>query len=194
MDSEEDERTIWCGNISDRVTEELLYELFLQAAPVQRVKIPKDKDGKQTSYAFVILKHSVSVLYTIELLNRISLYGRPLNLKKRTTNSSQYNQMSQRISAMQNNMNTVGPNDFDKLMNLGGQMVLNNLNVDNINEKNRNYGGPWERNSHVHREEKRNESNPYRSKYERRDYSRYDDRDRRYGHHYHNSHQNRRRY
>lgn len=28
--SEEDERTLWCGNLSDKVTEELLYELFVQ--------------------------------------------------------------------------------------------------------------------------------------------------------------------
>lgn len=28
--SEEDERTLWCGNLAEKVTEELLYELFLQ--------------------------------------------------------------------------------------------------------------------------------------------------------------------
>lgn len=29
-DTDEDSRTIFCGNLSDQVTEELLYELFLQ--------------------------------------------------------------------------------------------------------------------------------------------------------------------
>ena len=27
---DEDIRTIWCGNLSDQVTEDILYELFLQ--------------------------------------------------------------------------------------------------------------------------------------------------------------------
>lgn len=27
---EEDNKTIWCGNLPEQVTEELLYELFLQ--------------------------------------------------------------------------------------------------------------------------------------------------------------------
>lgn len=26
----EDMKTLWCGNLSDKVTEEILYELFLQ--------------------------------------------------------------------------------------------------------------------------------------------------------------------
>ena len=30
--SEEDERTLWCGNLSEKVTEELLYELFVQVS------------------------------------------------------------------------------------------------------------------------------------------------------------------
>jgi RNA-binding protein 7 len=29
---EEDNRTVWCGNLSEKVTEEILYELFLQVS------------------------------------------------------------------------------------------------------------------------------------------------------------------
>lgn len=83
MDSDEDQRTVWCGNLSDKLTEELLFELFLQAGPVRRVKIPKDKDGKQLSYAFVTFKHMESVLYAISLLEGITLFDRKLNLKPR---------------------------------------------------------------------------------------------------------------
>lgn len=83
MDFDEDQRTVYCGNISDKVTEELLYELFLQAGPVRRVKIPKDRDGKQMSYGFVTFKHIESVPYAISLLEGISLYERSLNLKPR---------------------------------------------------------------------------------------------------------------
>lgn len=30
LNADEDIRTIWCGNLSTRITEEILYELFLQ--------------------------------------------------------------------------------------------------------------------------------------------------------------------
>lgn len=82
MDADE-QRTIWCGNLSDKVTEEILYELFLQAGPVRRVKIPKDKEGRQLSYGFVTFKHVESVPYAITLMEGIPLFDRKLNLKPR---------------------------------------------------------------------------------------------------------------
>lgn len=87
----EDERTVWCGNLSDKITEEVLYELFLQAAPLERVNIPKDKDGKQCTYGFVTFKHLVSVFYASDLLNGTMLYGRRINIKPRNGNVRQYN-------------------------------------------------------------------------------------------------------
>ncbi|XP_014478008.1 PREDICTED: splicing factor U2af large subunit A isoform X2 [Dinoponera quadriceps] len=33
---DEDARTIYCGNISNKVTEDILYELFLQAGPLEK--------------------------------------------------------------------------------------------------------------------------------------------------------------
>lgn len=83
MDADEDERTIFCGNLSDKVTEEILYELFLQTGPLTRVKIPKDREGRQSNYGFVTFKHPESVQYAIKLLNGIPLYDRKLCLKPR---------------------------------------------------------------------------------------------------------------
>jgi splicing factor 3B subunit 4 len=37
------ENTIYVGNIDERVSEPLLWELFLQAAPVINVHLPKDR-------------------------------------------------------------------------------------------------------------------------------------------------------
>lgn len=79
----DEKRTIWCGNLSDKVTEEILYELFLQAGPVRRVKIPKDKEGRQLNYGFVTFKHVESVPYAISLIEGIPLFDRKLNLKPR---------------------------------------------------------------------------------------------------------------
>ena len=43
------EATIWIGGLEPSVTEELLYELFLQCGPVVSVHIPKDKVTAQLS-------------------------------------------------------------------------------------------------------------------------------------------------
>ena len=38
--------TLWCGNLDDKVDEELLWELMLQAGPVVSLHMPKDKVKK----------------------------------------------------------------------------------------------------------------------------------------------------
>uniref|UniRef100_T1J6P2 RRM domain-containing protein n=1 Tax=Strigamia maritima TaxID=126957 RepID=T1J6P2_STRMM len=85
------EKTLWCGNLSPNVTEDLLFELFLQAGPLEKVTLPKDKDGKIRSYAFIMFKHSISVAYATDLLNGISLLGRPLRLKPRSISTDSPN-------------------------------------------------------------------------------------------------------
>ncbi|XP_058884651.1 splicing regulator RBM11-like isoform X1 [Acipenser ruthenus] len=79
----EADRTIFVGNLDSSVKEEILFELFLQAGPLTRVTIAKDKDGKQKSYGFVCYKHREAVPYAIALLNGIRLYGRPIKLQYR---------------------------------------------------------------------------------------------------------------
>ncbi|KAJ8775572.1 hypothetical protein J1605_001292 [Eschrichtius robustus] len=83
----EADRTLFVGNLETKVTEELLFELFHQAGPVIKVKIPKDKDGKPKQFAFVNFKHEVSVPYAINLLNGIKLYGRPIKIQFRSGSS-----------------------------------------------------------------------------------------------------------
>ncbi|XP_059824998.1 splicing regulator RBM11-like [Hypanus sabinus] len=84
---EEADRTIFVGNLDSSTREEILYELFLQAGPLTKVHIAKDKDGRQKTYGFVCFKHTESVPYAITLLNGIRLYGRPLNLQYRSGSS-----------------------------------------------------------------------------------------------------------
>ncbi|CAK9807502.1 Splicing regulator RBM11 [Anthophora quadrimaculata] len=73
---DEDQRTVWCGNLSEKVTEEILYELFLQGGPVQRVSIPRDRDGKQRTYGFVTYKH-------INSLGQLMLLGSDMSNLRR---------------------------------------------------------------------------------------------------------------
>ncbi|XP_028172065.1 RNA-binding protein 7 [Ostrinia furnacalis] len=80
---EDDNRTLWCGNLPEQVTEELLYELFLQAGPLEKVRIARDKDGRQKSFAFITFCHEVSVPYAIALFRGTALYHKTLTLQGR---------------------------------------------------------------------------------------------------------------
>ncbi|XP_053505640.1 RNA binding motif protein 11 [Ictalurus furcatus] len=77
----EEQHTVFVFNLSNCVREEILYELFLQAGPVRKVVIPKDRDGNQKSYGFVYYKHVEAVPYAIALLDGIWLYGCPITLR-----------------------------------------------------------------------------------------------------------------
>lgn len=80
----EDDRTLWCGNLSESVTEEMLYELFLQAGPLENVKIPRDADRRQRSYAFITFQHAASVEYAMNIFEGTALLQRPLTLHRKT--------------------------------------------------------------------------------------------------------------
>ncbi|KAM9320371.1 splicing regulator RBM11 [Gastrophryne carolinensis] len=84
---DEADRTLYAGNLDHRVREETLYELFLQAGPLKKVTITRDKDGNSRSFGFVCFQHTESVPYAIALLNGIRLLGRPIKLQYRTGSS-----------------------------------------------------------------------------------------------------------
>jgi RNA recognition motif-containing protein len=143
-DSDRDERTIYVGNLSEKMTNELLAELFMQVSklfkspfalyscwlfisnnspplrmmqagkrlfyysgrlfhfllwlycyypavilgPLERVSIPKEKDGKNKSFGFVTYKHLVAIDYALNIFNGTKMFGRELMLKNRNTSSS----------------------------------------------------------------------------------------------------------
>ncbi|XP_028275522.1 RNA-binding protein 7 [Parambassis ranga] len=84
---EEADRTLFIRNIDTRVTEELLFELCLQAGPLIKTKIPKDADGKQKTFGFAVYKHEVSVPYAMKMLNGTMLHGRPIHVQFRSGSS-----------------------------------------------------------------------------------------------------------
>ncbi|KTF99556.1 hypothetical protein cypCar_00039693 [Cyprinus carpio] len=85
--ADEADRTLFVGNLDPQVTEEVIFELFLQAGPLIKVKIPKDSDGKSKQFAFVNFKHEASVPYALNLMNGIRLHGRQLNIQFRAGSS-----------------------------------------------------------------------------------------------------------
>ncbi|KAJ8400392.1 hypothetical protein AAFF_G00397750 [Aldrovandia affinis] len=85
--ADEADRSLFVGNLDPKVSEELLFELFLQAGPLIKVRIPKDNDGKPKHFGFVNFKHEVSVLYAMSLFNGTRLFGRPLKIQFRSGSS-----------------------------------------------------------------------------------------------------------
>ncbi|XP_010490228.1 PREDICTED: splicing factor 3B subunit 4-like [Camelina sativa] len=76
--------TVYVGNLDpQRVSEELLWELFAQAGPVVNVFIPKDKvTNVQREFGFVQFRNEEDADYAIKVLNMIKLYGEHISVKK----------------------------------------------------------------------------------------------------------------
>ena len=83
-DSQRDEqqlRTVWVGGLHEKVDDEILYELFLNAGPLEKVTIPKDRETKKhKSFAFVLFQHEESVRYACDLLSNVELFGKKVIL------------------------------------------------------------------------------------------------------------------
>ncbi|XP_059188018.1 RNA-binding protein 7 [Centropristis striata] len=84
---QEADRTLFIRNLDPRVTEELLFELFVQAGPLIKTKIPKDSDGKQKTFGFAVYKHEVSVPYAMQLLDGTAVHGRTIHVQFRSGSS-----------------------------------------------------------------------------------------------------------
>ncbi len=70
------DRTLYISNVPSRATEALIYELFLQAGPVENVTM---KDG----FCFVAFEDEESVLYACTLFEGVRLFDNTLRIKPR---------------------------------------------------------------------------------------------------------------
>lgn len=62
--------------------------------PVERIAIPKDKDGRNRTYAFATYTSEVSVQYALNIFSGTKLFGRELNMKFRNASKNNSNQES----------------------------------------------------------------------------------------------------
>ncbi|KAE8915064.1 hypothetical protein PF005_g22952 [Phytophthora fragariae] len=75
--------TVYVGNLDDRVSEELLWELMLQAGSVCNVHMPRDKvTGSHQNYGFVEFRAEECAEYAVKVLNMVQLFGKPVRVKK----------------------------------------------------------------------------------------------------------------
>lgn len=75
--------TAYVGNLDPQVSEELLWELFVQAGPVVNVYVPKDRvTNLHQGYGFVEFRSEEDADYAIKVLNMIKIYGKPIRVNK----------------------------------------------------------------------------------------------------------------
>ena len=75
--------TVYCGNVDDKVSESLLWELFLQAGPVVNVHMPKDRiTQNHQGYGFIEFMSEEDADYAIKIMNMIKVFGKPVRVNK----------------------------------------------------------------------------------------------------------------
>ncbi|KAI0236393.1 Splicing factor 3B subunit 4 [Lamellibrachia satsuma] len=75
--------TIYVGGLDEKVSEAILWELFLQAGPVVNVHMPKDRITQaHQGYGFVEFMGEDDADYAIKIMNMIKLYGKPIRVNK----------------------------------------------------------------------------------------------------------------
>lgn len=103
---------------------------------MERVHIPKDREGIQRTYGFVTFKHECSVPYSLALFEETTLFNKPLRLRSRNcTNNDIHHVMNdtrgserQRTQSLPNNLDytMIAPTvpDYNMLLQLGQQMLI----------------------------------------------------------------------
>lgn len=75
--------TIYVGGLDEKVSETILWELFVQAGPVVNVHMPKDRiTQNHQGYGFVEFMTEEDADYGIKIMNMIKLYGKPIRVNK----------------------------------------------------------------------------------------------------------------
>ncbi|KAI1175444.1 hypothetical protein F4777DRAFT_578941 [Nemania sp. FL0916] len=77
------EATVYVGNIDERATDALVWELMVQAGPVVNVHLPKDRvTQSHQGFGFVEFNSEVDADYAAKIMNGIRLYGKALRVNK----------------------------------------------------------------------------------------------------------------
>ncbi|XP_037927216.1 splicing factor 3B subunit 4 [Teleopsis dalmanni] len=83
--------TIYVGGLDDKVSETLLWELFVQAGPVVNVHMPKDRVTQMhQGYGFVEFLSEDDADYAIKIMNMIKLYGKPIRVNKASAHQKNF--------------------------------------------------------------------------------------------------------
>ncbi|KAI1727956.1 RNA recognition motif domain-containing protein [Ditylenchus destructor] len=79
--------TIYVGGLDEKVSESILWELFVQSGPVVSVNMPKDRiTGSHQGFGFVEFMGEEDADYAIKIMNMIKLFGKPIKVNKASAN------------------------------------------------------------------------------------------------------------
>ncbi|KAF2114866.1 hypothetical protein BDV96DRAFT_576040 [Lophiotrema nucula] len=77
------EATVYIGNLDERVTDELVWELMLQTGAIENVHLPKDRVTQtHQGFGFVEFKTEADADYAAKIMNQIRLFGKPIRVNK----------------------------------------------------------------------------------------------------------------
>lgn len=77
------EATIYVGNLDERVTDEIVWELMLQAGRIVNVHLPKDRVTQtHQGYGFVEFASEEDAEYAAKIMNQVRLWGKPIRVNK----------------------------------------------------------------------------------------------------------------
>ncbi|EME82308.1 uncharacterized protein MYCFIDRAFT_211591 [Pseudocercospora fijiensis CIRAD86] len=75
--------TLYIGNLDERCSDALVWELMLQAGPVINVHLPKDRvTQSHQGYGFVEFGSEDDADYAVKIMNQIRLWGKPIRVNK----------------------------------------------------------------------------------------------------------------
>ncbi|RMZ86957.1 hypothetical protein DV736_g5818, partial [Chaetothyriales sp. CBS 134916] len=75
--------TVYIGNLDERVTDALVFELFLQSGRIANVHLPKDRVTQtHQGYGFVEFTSEEDADYSARVMNGVRLFGRPIRVNK----------------------------------------------------------------------------------------------------------------
>lgn len=82
-DDRNQESTVFVNELAPEVTEDLLWELMLQAGPVLSVHIPKDRETNvHSGFGFVEFAAPRDADYAARIMNGVPLFGHPIRAMK----------------------------------------------------------------------------------------------------------------
>ncbi|KLO08070.1 hypothetical protein SCHPADRAFT_835775 [Schizopora paradoxa] len=90
QDERNQEATVYLGNLDERCTDALVWELMLQAGPVVNVHLPKDRISMaHQGYGFCEFQTEEDAEYACKIMNQIKLWGKPIRVNKASSDKKQ---------------------------------------------------------------------------------------------------------
>ncbi|KAI0312968.1 hypothetical protein OF83DRAFT_1165792 [Amylostereum chailletii] len=90
QDDRNQEATVYLGNLDERCSDALVWELMLQAGPVVNVHLPKDRISMaHQGYGFCEFLTEDDAEYACKIMNQIKLWGKPIRVNKASSDKKQ---------------------------------------------------------------------------------------------------------